>query len=72
MSRPRSTEARKTICLGPEHGKPFTIVGMVKDSKYGSLSEAPQPYFFMSFDQNSTRLHQPRILYHGSSQQRVQ
>jgi ABC-type antimicrobial peptide transport system permease subunit len=32
-------------------GKPFTIVGMVKDSKYLSLSEAPQPYFYMSFDQ---------------------
>ena len=33
------------------HGKPFRIVGMVKDSKYSSLSEAPQPYFYMSFDQ---------------------
>jgi predicted permease len=33
------------------YGKPFTIVGMVKDSKYYSLSEAPQPYFYMSFDQ---------------------
>lgn len=32
-------------------GKPFTIVGMVKDSKYLSLSEAPQPYFFMAFNQ---------------------
>ena len=32
-------------------GKPLTIVGMVKDSKYLSLSEGPQPYFFMSFDQ---------------------
>ena len=32
-------------------GKPFTIVGMVKDSKYLSLSEAPKPYFYMSFDQ---------------------
>jgi putative ABC transport system permease protein len=32
-------------------GKPFTIVGMVKDSKYFSLSEAPQPYFYMSIDQ---------------------
>ncbi len=32
-------------------GKPLTIVGMVKDSKYFSLSEAPQPYFYMSFDQ---------------------
>jgi putative ABC transport system permease protein len=32
-------------------GNPLTIVGMVKDSKYFSLSEAPQPYFFMSFDQ---------------------
>jgi predicted permease len=31
--------------------KPFMIVGMVKDSKYQSLSEAPEPYFFMSFDQ---------------------
>ena len=31
--------------------KPFTIVGMVKDSKYLSLSETPQPYFYMSFDQ---------------------
>jgi putative ABC transport system permease protein len=31
--------------------KPFTIVGMVKDSKYDSLSEGPQPYFYMSFDQ---------------------
>lgn len=33
------------------YGKPFTIVGMVKNSKYLSLSEAPQPYFYMSFDQ---------------------
>jgi predicted permease len=33
------------------YGKPFTIVGMVKDSKYSSLSEAPQPFFYMSFDQ---------------------
>jgi predicted permease len=33
------------------YGQPFTIVGMVKDSKYLSLSEAPQPYFYMSFDQ---------------------
>jgi putative ABC transport system permease protein len=33
------------------YGKAFTIVGMVKDSKYLSLSEAPQPYFYMSFDQ---------------------
>ena len=33
------------------NGKPFTIVGMVKDSKYYSLSEGPQPYFYMSFDQ---------------------
>jgi len=32
-------------------GQLFTIVGMVKDSKYYSLSEAPQPYFYMSFDQ---------------------
>lgn len=31
-------------------GKPFQIVGMVKDSKYSKLSEAPQPYFYMSFD----------------------
>lgn len=33
------------------YGKPFKIVGMVKDSKYFNLSEAPQPYFYMSFDQ---------------------
>ncbi|HWB97402.1 MAG TPA: FtsX-like permease family protein [Bryobacteraceae bacterium] len=33
------------------YGRPFTIVGMVKDSKYSTLSEAPQPYFYMSFDQ---------------------
>ncbi len=33
------------------YGKPFTIVGMVKDGKYLSLSEAPQPYFYLSFDQ---------------------
>ncbi len=33
------------------YGKPFRIVGMVKDSKYYNLSEAPQPYFYMSFDQ---------------------
>jgi predicted permease len=32
-------------------GTPFQIVGMVKDSKYYSLSEAPQPYFYVSFDQ---------------------
>jgi predicted permease len=40
------------------HGRPFTIVGMVKDSKYLSLSEAPQPYFYMSFDQ----------VHHGSGE----
>ena len=40
------------------YGKPFTIVGMVKDSKYSSLSEAPQPYFYMSFDQ----------VHHGSGE----
>jgi predicted permease len=33
------------------YGRPFRIVGMVKDSKYYSLSETPQPYFYMSFDQ---------------------
>ena len=33
------------------YGKPFTIVGMVRDGKYLSLSEAPQPYFYLSFDQ---------------------
>jgi predicted permease len=33
------------------NGKSFTIVGMAKDSKYSSLSEAPQPYFYMAFDQ---------------------
>ncbi len=32
-------------------GNPVMIVGMVKDSKYQSLSEAPQPYFYTSFDQ---------------------
>jgi predicted permease len=32
-------------------GTQFTIVGLVKDSKYLSLSESPEPYFFMSFDQ---------------------
>lgn len=32
-------------------GTAFTIVGMVRDSKYSSLSEAPQPYFYISFDQ---------------------
>jgi predicted permease len=40
------------------YGKPFTIVGMVKDSKYLSLAEAPQPYFYMSFDQ----------VHHGSGE----
>ena len=34
-------------------GKPFRIVGMVKDSKYSKLSEAPQPYLYMAFDQAS-------------------
>jgi putative ABC transport system permease protein len=33
------------------HGEPFTIVGMAKDSKYYSLAEAPQAYFYVSFDQ---------------------
>lgn len=33
------------------YGSPFTIVGMVKDSKYLTLSEPPQPYFYISFDQ---------------------
>src|SRR5579884_778491 len=32
-------------------GTPFVIVGMVKDSKYFSLSEPSQPYFYMAFDQ---------------------
>ena len=43
------------------YGQPFTIVGMVKDSKYSSLSEAPQPYFYMSFDQ----------VHHGSGENGV-
>ena len=43
------------------HGKPYTIVGMVKDSKYSSLSEGPQPYFYMSFDQ----------VHHGSGESGV-
>ena len=43
------------------NGRPFTIVGMVKDSKYYSLSEAPQPYFYMSFDQ----------VHHGSGENGV-
>lgn len=33
------------------YGREFTIVGMVKDSKYLSLSESHEPYFYMSFDQ---------------------
>jgi predicted permease len=33
------------------HDSPFTIVGMVKDSKYASLAEAQQSYFYMAFDQ---------------------
>jgi len=33
------------------YGRTFGIVGMVKDSKYLSLSEAPEPYFYISFDQ---------------------
>ncbi len=32
-------------------GKPFTIVGMVRDAKYLSLSETPQPYLYTAFDQ---------------------
>src|SRR5580693_1498480 len=43
----RDPVGRRVQVFGP----PFTIVGMVKDSKYFSLSEAPQPYFYMSFDQ---------------------
>jgi predicted permease len=43
------------------YDQPFTIVGMVKDSKYYSLSEAPQPYFYMSFDQ----------VHHGSGENGV-
>jgi len=43
------------------YGKPFKIVGMVKDSKYSKLSEAPQPYFYMSFDQ----------VHHGSGENGV-
>ncbi len=33
------------------HGQPFAIVGMVRDSKYSSLAEAPQPFLYVSFDQ---------------------
>jgi predicted permease len=43
------------------NGKRYTIVGMVKDSKYYSLSEGPQPYFYMSFDQ----------VHHGSGESGV-
>ncbi len=32
-------------------GNAFTIVGMVKDGKYASLAETPQPYFYLAFDQ---------------------
>jgi len=43
------------------YDQPFTIVGIVKDSKYYSLSEAPQPYFYMSFAQ----------VHHGSGESGV-
>ena len=33
------------------YGRPFRIGGIVKDSNYYSLSETPQPYFYMFFDQ---------------------
>ncbi|MDX2151671.1 MAG: ABC transporter permease [Bryobacteraceae bacterium] len=32
-------------------GRPFTIVGVAKDSKYLSLSENPIPYFYVPVDQ---------------------
>jgi predicted permease len=31
--------------------KPRTIIGLVKDSKYGSPAESPQPYFYSPFQQ---------------------
>jgi hypothetical protein len=36
------------------HGNPIAIVGMVKDSKYRTLSEAPQPYCYVAFEQAHT------------------
>jgi predicted permease len=35
-------------------GKWFTVVGLVKDSKYYRLAEPPRPYFFASLDQRDT------------------
>jgi predicted permease len=32
-------------------GEWFTIVGVVRDSKYGSLNEAPRPHFYVAFRQ---------------------
>ena len=32
-------------------GEWFTVVGVVKDSKYHKLNEAPQPYFYVAFKQ---------------------
>jgi predicted permease len=32
-------------------GEWFTVVGMVKDSKYLNLTEAPRPYFYVAFRQ---------------------
>jgi predicted permease len=35
-------------------GRWFTVIGLVKDSNYYRLSEAPRPYFFGSLEQSDT------------------
>jgi hypothetical protein len=40
-------------------GKIFTVVGVIKDSKYYRLTEAPMPYFFAPFRQLYAAGHSP-------------
>ena len=38
-----------------DRGGDFTVVGVVKDIKYRSLAETPQPYFYLSMHQARER-----------------
>jgi len=60
--RVRFPEGRNTT------GPSYEVVGVVKDSKYNTLGELPQPFFYLSALQN---YHKQLVLHRGSQHVRI-
>jgi predicted permease len=57
---PRENPIGKRLRQGGEGASYLSVVGVVKDSKYLTLGESPQPYYFLPFLQH----YEPRMTLH--------